>query len=170
MIESNFLKEDRQNIDKLCTIPTLKHLGEKEIITLLRLSKIRRYSDGEYILREGELDSWLYFLLFGRICIKKADITLYFVETPGEVFGEMRMIDGKMRSASAQAVGSSVCLGIDLEARYRLKSVKEEDRLKQILTRIIAKDVCRRLRVANDELVRHKQELVSLKVQLGLTA
>ena len=63
MIESKYLKESIENIQKLMNIPALKNFEAKNLAKLLRLSKIRQYEDGEKIIQEGDLDPWLYFLL-----------------------------------------------------------------------------------------------------------
>ena len=61
MIESKYLKENIENIQKLMAIPALKNFETKSLGKLLRLSKIRQYEHGEVIIREGDLDPWLYF-------------------------------------------------------------------------------------------------------------
>jgi len=71
MIESKYLKDNVQNIQKLMNIPGLKHFETRSLSKLLKLSKIREYSDGEKIIREGDLDPWLYFLLSEKWLLKK---------------------------------------------------------------------------------------------------
>ena len=74
MIESKYLKDNMQNIQRLLDIPALKHFEIKNLAKLLRLSKIKEYEDGELIIKEGDMDPWLYFLLKGGVVIKKEDI------------------------------------------------------------------------------------------------
>ena len=106
MIESKYLKENLENIQRLMTIQALKHFETRNIGKLLRLSKIRQYEDGEVIITEGDRDPWLYFLLSGEIKIVKEDEQIGSIRTRGEIFGEMRIIDDQSRSASVCAVGS----------------------------------------------------------------
>ena len=61
MIESKYLKENIENIQKLLTIPALRNFETRSLGKLLRLSKIRQYEDGELIIKEGDLDPWLIF-------------------------------------------------------------------------------------------------------------
>jgi len=56
MIESKYLQDNMQNIQKLMNIPTLKHFEIKSLGKLLKLSKIREYEDGEVIIKEGEIN------------------------------------------------------------------------------------------------------------------
>jgi hypothetical protein len=56
MIESKYLKENLENIQKLMTIPALKNFETRSLGKLLRLSKVRQYEDGERIIQEGDLD------------------------------------------------------------------------------------------------------------------
>ena len=62
MIESKYLKENIENIQRLMSISALKHFETRNLGKLLRLSKIRQYEDGEAIIQEGDMDPWLYFL------------------------------------------------------------------------------------------------------------
>jgi len=50
MIESKYLKDNMQNIQRLLDIQALKHFEIKNLAKLLRLSKIREYNDGENII------------------------------------------------------------------------------------------------------------------------
>ncbi len=72
MLESKYLKDNIENIQKLLAIPALKNFETKSLQKLLRLSKIREYENGELIIEEGDLDPWLYFLLSGKIRIRVA--------------------------------------------------------------------------------------------------
>ena len=63
MIESKFLKDNLQNIQKLMDLAPLKSFETKSLRQLLQLSKIREYEDSERIIMEGAADPWLYFIL-----------------------------------------------------------------------------------------------------------
>jgi len=122
MLESKYLKDDLRNIQQLLTIPTLKSFETDDLARLLKLSKIRRYENGEIIIQEGDLDQFLYFLLSGKVRISKKGIIIARFEKKGDFFGEMRLIDGLSRSASVYAEGPTVCLAVNLAAKNRLTS------------------------------------------------
>jgi CRP/FNR family cyclic AMP-dependent transcriptional regulator len=100
MIESKYLKENIENIQRLMSISALKHFETRNLGKLLRLSKIRQYEDGEAIIQEGDMDPWLYFLLSGKIRITKEGEEISAISKKGEIFGEMRIIDDQTRSAT----------------------------------------------------------------------
>jgi CRP/FNR family transcriptional regulator, cyclic AMP receptor protein len=161
MIESKFLKENIENIQRLMSIQALKHFETRNLGKLLRLSKIRQYEDGEKIIQEGDMDPWLYFLLSGKIRITKEGEEISTINRKGEIFGEMRIIDDQSRSASVHAVGPTVCLAVDTSAGERISSSDEKEaRLDFLLLlyRIFAEYITLRLRLTNEELVRAKRD------------
>ena len=161
MIESKYLKENIENIQRLMTIQALKHFETRNLGKLLRLSKIRQYEDGEQIIQEGDLDPWLYFMLSGTIRVSKGGVDIGTISRKGEIFGEMRIIDDQSRSASVHAVGKTVCLAVDTSAGNRLNTSDEKDaRLDFLLLlyRIFAEYITARLRLTNEELVRAKSQ------------
>jgi len=161
MIESKYLKENIENIQRLMSIQALKHFETRNLGKLLRLSKIRQYEDGEQIIQEGDMDPWLYFLLSGRIRISKEGEDIGVISKKGEIFGEMRIVDDQSRSASVHAVGETVCLAVDTSAGNRFSTSEEKDaRLDFLLLlyRIFAEYMTARLRLANEELVRAKRD------------
>jgi CRP/FNR family cyclic AMP-dependent transcriptional regulator len=162
MIESKYLKENIENIQRLMSIQALKHFETRNLGKLLRLSKIRQYEDGEQIIQEGDMDPWLYFLLSGKIRISKEGEDIGTISKKGEIFGEMRVVDDQSRSASVHAVGETVCLAVDTSAGNRLTTSEEKDERLDfllLLYRIFAEYMTARLRLTNEELVRAKRDV-----------
>ena len=169
MLESRYLKDNIENIQKLLAIPALKNFETKSLGKLLRLSKIREYEDGERIIKEGDRDPWLYFLLSGKIKITKEGLEIGSMDKKGEIFGEMRVIDSMNRSASVHAVGKTVCLAVDTSAKKRLSlSSSSDERLDFLLLlyRIFAEFMSIRLRATNEELILAKKKVRRLIQQL----
>ncbi len=162
MIESKYLKENIENIQKLMNISALSNFETQSLGKLLRLSKIRQYEDGEQIIQEGDFDPWLYFLLSGQIKISKQGVSISNIDKKGEIFGEMRVIDDERRSASVHALGTTVCLAVDTSAKKRLSSSDNQDERVDfllLLYRIFAEYVTARLRLTNEELIKAKKAL-----------
>jgi CRP/FNR family cyclic AMP-dependent transcriptional regulator len=162
MLESRYLKDNIENIQKLLTIPALKNFEAKSLGRLLRLSKIREYEDGERIIKEGDFDPWLYFLLSGKIRITKEDLEIGTIDAKGEIFGEMRIIDSLSRSASVYAVGKTICLAVDTSAKRRLSAESTQDEKLDfllLLYRIFAEYMSIRLRLTNEQLVMTKKKV-----------
>ena len=147
------------------SISVLSTFETKSLGKILRLSKIRQYEDGEQIIKEGDYDPWLYFLLTGKIRISKEEVDIGFIDKKGEIFGEMRIVDDRRRSASVHAVGKTVCLAVDTSARDRISSRGDkEDQLDFLLLlyRIFAEYMTARLRLTNEELIKAKKALAKL--------
>ncbi len=162
MIESKYLKQNIENIQKLLSISALKNFETKNLSKLLRLSKIRQYEDGETIIAEGDFDPWLYFLLSGRIRVAKEGVTISRIDKQGEIFGEMRVIDERSRSASVYAEGQTVCLAVDTAAHDRIGSDGDKDGQLDfllLLYRIFAEYMTARLRLTNEELIKAKKAI-----------
>jgi len=167
MIESKYLKENIENIQKLLTIPALRNFETRSLGKLLRLSKIRQYEDGEIIIKEGGLDPWLYFLLSGNIRITKEGLDIGTIDRRGEIFGEMRIVDSLSRSASVFATSKTVCLAVDTSAKDRLSHEGTKDERLDfllLLYRIFAEYMSIRLRLTNEELIKAKKRIEQLKM------
>ncbi len=166
MIESKYLKDNIDNIQRLMNIPALKHFEARNLGKLLKLSKIREYKDGELIIKEGDIDPWLYFLLSGKIKIEKENVPIITLSTIGEIFGEMRIIDSRSRSASVYADGKVICLAVDTSAKSSesQNSSGRDEKLDFLLLlyRIFAEFMTSRLRLTNKELISAKQEVERL--------
>ncbi len=162
MQESKYLKDNIQNIEKLMSIPVLKHFSTDVLGNLLNLSKIRQYEDGELILEEGNKDPWIYFILSGEVKIVKNDEVLTVLKKRGDVFGEMGLLGHTEKTASVYSVGDSVCLTTDAE---HIEKLSNEDKLafSYMLYRVLAEIVTDRLKNTSDELIAAKKEIAALK-------
>jgi CRP/FNR family transcriptional regulator, cyclic AMP receptor protein len=169
MLESRYLKDNIENIQKLLGISALRNFETKSLQKLLRLSRIREYEDGEVIIREGDLDPWLYFLLSGKIRVSKENMEINTIDKKGEIFGEMRVIDFMKRSASVVAVGKTVCLAVDTSAKNRISAQDPTDEKLDfllLLYRIFAEYMSIRLRVTNEELITAKKKIKRLLTKI----
>ncbi|MFH1990927.1 MAG: cyclic nucleotide-binding domain-containing protein [Pseudomonadota bacterium] len=162
MIESEYLKDNVEMIQKLRQMPTLELFDEKSLKGALQLSKIRQYGPGELIIKEDSYDDRIYFLISGQVRIEKDGKELSVLKRGGDVFGEMGVIDGSARSASAYAVGDVVCLAIDASYIDRL-SGNDKIAFGYILYRVFAESLANRLRLTSEELIRLKEEILRLQ-------
>lgn len=158
MIETKFLRDSLKNVEQLSEIPIFKNIAANRLASLLKLSKIRKYEAGERIIRKGDKDRWLYFLLRGSARVRDRGYPIGKIDRVGEIFGEMRLTDGRERSASVFAETETTCLAVDLDAKYRLDSREEEARVIDLLFSMIAKNLSMRLRATNDALIRVRDD------------
>ncbi|VAX22698.1 hypothetical protein MNBD_NITROSPINAE01-306 [hydrothermal vent metagenome] len=82
-------------------------LDNSQIYTLLQVCQIRKYKKGDVIFNEGEVAREMYLIISGDIRISRAtsdagSIIISMMKR-GDVLGEMGIIDGGPRSASATA-------------------------------------------------------------------
>ena len=169
MLESRYLKDNIENIQKLLGISALRNFETRSLQKLLRLSRIREYEDGEVIIQEGALDPWLYFLLSGKIRISKEDMEINTIDKKGEIFGEMRIVDFMKRSASVVAVGKTICLAVDTSAKNRISAQDPTDEKLDfllLLYRIFAEYMSIRLRATNEELITAKKKIKRLLAKI----
>jgi CRP-like cAMP-binding protein len=165
MIESEYLGGDSGLIEKLRKMSTLKDFQVEHLKGMLRLSKIRKYDPEELIIEEGANDSWVYFLVSGKVRVVKHGVEINILDQTGDVFGEMGILDSTPRSASIYAMSETVCLSTD--ASY-LDRLPDNDRIAFtcILYHVFAELLSNRLKAMNEELVKVKEENLRLKSQL----
>ena len=158
MIESDYLRDNISYVERLGKMPSLANFSEKDLKGILELSKIRKYESGEVILEEGVFDSWIYFLISGRVKVVKHDESLSILNRTGDVFGEMGIIDGSPRSASVRAIDETVCLATDASYIDRL-SGNDKIAFSCILYRVFSEILANRLRLTSEELIKAKEEI-----------
>jgi len=115
-----------------------------------RILKRRSFGKGETIFREGDSGNFACFIETGHVDIFKADASGRGMQVarlgPGEVLGEMALIDGQPRCASAVAIDNVV---VALISKADLQKLMDQSSpgLVGILKTLIA-----RLRRADDVL------------------
>lgn len=158
MKETTFLEKSESIIGNLRNIDVLEPFEDQELHKLLEMSKIRKYRAGETIMEEGQSDTWLYFLMFGRVKITKKGKEVVVLTKKGEIFGEMGALDASQRSASAHAVTDTVCLATDM---FYIEKLSGTDKVAfgYVLYRLLAEILSRRLRQTTEALVQAKSKL-----------
>jgi len=163
MIELKYFKENIQNIQKLIVIPPIRNFEKDKLKNSLRLSRIREYEHGELVIKEGEDDSCLYFLLAGKLRLEKENNDFEIIDNIGEIFGEMKALQGFIRSGTVSAEGSAVFLTINTPPGINRFSSDEAADILLLLYRIFMEFIAIRLRLINDEVVRTKKEIELMK-------
>lgn len=103
----------------------LKHLGGKELARIMAITKLAHFRARQLVFSKEDAGDSFFIVKSGRIKIfteaNHRQKTLDFLES-GDIFGEMALLDGKVRSASAQALEDSELLMITKSAFTRLIS------------------------------------------------
>lgn len=158
MQESNFLDNNDTILENLKSIDVLEPFEDNELYNLLEMSKIRKYQSGERIVEEGRTDTWLYFLIMGRIEISKQGKQIAILNNKGDIFGEMGALDISRRSASAFALTDTVCLATDMFYAEKLTG-KDKLAFGYVLYRLLAEILSRRLRQTTNALIQAKGKI-----------
>lgn len=161
MQETSYLHDRRDILETIRKIQFLASYTDQQLMEILSLSRIRRFSPGEFITRQGEYDSWLYIVLSGKVSIMSEGTTIAQIHQPGETIGEMALVDGEPRSASAKAVTETTTLAIDMSVSDRLGQ-EERERFEAVYYRLLAKILVDRLRKTTYELAQAKNNIEEL--------
>jgi CRP/FNR family cyclic AMP-dependent transcriptional regulator len=94
--------------DHLARVGLFGELTRGELAELATCVRTRRYPKGRIIFGEGDPGSHLYLIADGRVSVGTNSPDGRFLELhsfgPGEVFGELALLDGEPRSADAVAL------------------------------------------------------------------
>jgi CRP/FNR family cyclic AMP-dependent transcriptional regulator len=97
----------RDRIDQLRTLPLFRHLPEGKIEELTRVLTVQAVPAGHLVFEEGSPGDAMFLLAVGEVRIEKQLEAGGFAElarlAPGDVFGEMALIERLPRSARAVA-------------------------------------------------------------------
>jgi CRP/FNR family cyclic AMP-dependent transcriptional regulator len=142
---ANLFKSPTEKADlekSLLAIPPFKSLGKRDLEILSNLIHNRSYIAGEYIFSQGDPGIGLYIIREGEVTVQRTDDnTILSLATfkKGDFFGELALVDGEKRSASAIA-NSDVRLAVifkpDLD-EYIEKYPKKGIKILQGITHII---------------------------------
>ena len=146
----------------LQAVPLFAGLSEPELEKIARVAVPRRYPSGSIILREGDPGDTCYILQDGRARVTRqhADgrtITLTNLG-PGEIFGELAMFGGDVRSATVEAVDDVEAVAILAGDLKRMLNEHPEIAVKLLSA------LGEKLREANARIARQSFQKVSSRV------
>ena len=101
------------NEDTLGQVDLFSQLTRKDLTRLGRAVVVRNYKKGETIVKEGEQAVAFFIIANGRVEVVQAtgSKTQRLAELrAGDCFGEMALLDGGPRSATARALEDTQCL------------------------------------------------------------
>lgn len=150
MKELEFDPTNAETLDQFRKIPAFSRLGETMVQELVRMSRMRKYEPGEILIREGEYDAWVFFLIKGELKITHKGAEVGIIRRLGDVFGEMGIIDGSPRSASIQAMSPTLCVAVDASLFDR-QAAQDKYMLQAILYRIFCEVLAVRLRKMDEK-------------------
>ena len=106
-------------------------LPPEKLALLAERTTTRRYRRGQLIFQQGEPAHSLYLVAEGAVKVfltsTEGDTVILVTLAPGEAFGELALVDGNPRSASAEALQDTVALELGRDAF--LTTMAEEPRV-----------------------------------------
>jgi CRP/FNR family transcriptional regulator len=156
------LEENGSAVELLRSVPLFADLEEGELERFSRVAVPRSFPAGTRVFHEGDRSDACYIVCDGsfRVTREHSDgraITLATLGR-GEVFGELAMLDGDTRSASAEALSDGELLALPATAVKALLA-----RHPEISVKLVAALV-RRLRAANERISRQSFQTVPSRV------
>ena len=161
MQETDFLKGNQRVLNDIKKFEIFEPFQDDELYHLMSMSKIRKYNPGETIFDQGSADTWLYFMVYGKVRLIKDGKPVALLQRRGDVFGEMGAIACAPRSASAAAVGETVCLATDI---YYIEQLSGNDKLAfgYVIYRVFSGVLADRLRTTTEELLALKGRSIQI--------
>lgn len=102
-------------IDHLRQLPLFASLTKKEVATVAKAADEIRFPAGHKLLTEGESGSEAFVLLDGTVTIKRKGRKLATLG-PGEIIGELALLDHAERTASV--ICDTDCILLVLDRRH----------------------------------------------------
>ncbi len=147
-------------------VPVFSTLSSEELERVARVTISRRFDAGAVVFKEGDEGSTCYIVRTGRArAIREhpdgRSITLAHFE-PGDIFGEMAMLDGERRSATVEATEETEAIAILSADMHRLLREYPDISVKLIAA------LGQRLRETNERLARQSFQTVQSRVAAAL--
>ena len=141
-------------------------LSDDELAHVARVTMARRFDAGATVFKEGDEGSTCYIVRAGRTrAIREhpdgRSITLAHFG-PGDIFGEMAMLDGERRSATVEATEDTEAIAILSADMHRLLREHADISVKLIAA------LGQRLRDTNERLTRQSFQTVQSRVAATL--
>jgi len=148
--------ESRPRASRLRTSELFADLNDEEFLQLMRIARIREMRAGDLVFDVNDPGDAMYVIEEGNVrtmqVMPDGSREILVNLGPGQVFGEMAMIDREPRAARALAVTAVRLLQIDRSAFQALKRCGSSATCK--VQRALAQLLARRLRETNGQIER----------------
>ncbi|MGI9241051.1 MAG: Crp/Fnr family transcriptional regulator [Verrucomicrobiales bacterium] len=146
---------------QILEVPFFANLNSRVLGELIRFCTIVECEAGECVIRQGELDNSLMFLLNGEIQIEKDGKLVAGAWKKGELLGEISHLRKTPRSATLVASSSLQCLKVRPEFLDHLPT-NERDAYHAALYRHVAHVLADRLELTSRRLAHLEQKFAKV--------
>jgi CRP/FNR family transcriptional regulator, cyclic AMP receptor protein len=156
-----------ESVELLSRVPLFSELSREELERISRVSVARSFPAGVRVFHEGDRSDACYLVRSGdlRVTREHPDGRAIALATlgPGDLFGELAMLDGEARSASVETLSDAELLALPAADVRRLLADHPEISVKLIAA------LTRRLRETNERVARQSFQTVPSRVAGVLT-
>lgn len=149
-------------IELLARVPLLAGLSEEELERIAQVAIPRSFPRGTRVFQEGDHSDACYVVRLGEVRVTRehSDGRAIALATlgPGEIVGELAMLDGEVRSASVEALSDVELLAIAARDMRRLLERNTEITAKLVVA------LTRRVRETNERIARQSFQTVPSRV------
>jgi len=144
----------------LLATPFFGGLSDGSLDLLISMLVERSFEVGSTVVSEGEPGRSMFIVKFGRLAVSKRTkagrVIPISVLQPGDFFGEMTLIE--MQNRSATVVAESPTLLYELTAQNLYACYKSDIHAYVIILQNINRELCRRLRRADERFAARRVE------------
>lgn len=163
MKEFAYIPEDGFLPAPLLSVPFLNSFNNDQLEEVLNSSSILDCEAEDVIIKEGTIDTRIYVLLGGTLEVRIAGKAVATINRPGEVFGELALVNQDRRLASVIAAEPSICLAVDQKFLQDLHPREEDPEFHAALFEFVARLVAVKLDRTSRRLAEVEKELRELK-------
>ncbi|MFK7822848.1 MAG: Crp/Fnr family transcriptional regulator [Oligoflexales bacterium] len=145
--------------DELKGCPLFYEMYEKEIEKIVKRGAVATYQVGESVVRDGDEGDEIFVVLEGRLVVQKKTAAGIIAIAPlvkGDVFGELVLLDEKIRSADIISEDISHILQLSYHQIFHL--YEKEPRIFGVLLLNVSRLLAKRLRATNKIIVDLRKE------------
>ena len=138
--------ESKDNlVENLTKYTFFSSFTSEEISLLLYCAERVEFGKDEIIFKEGDTGNYFYAILSGQVVIRmEKSGKILATLNPGEVFGEMSVLDNNPRSATALAAKNTELFSFDGR-----RLLEDFPHLSVKLLTYLSRELCKRLREAD---------------------
>ena len=155
-------EEQASAVELLARVPLLSGLEPAELERIAQVAIPRSFPKGARVFHEGDRTDACYVIRAGefRVTREHSDGRAITLATlgPGELFGELAMLDGGVRSASVEALTDGELLAVSAADMKGLLARNPEITVKLVVA------LTKRLREANERISRQSFQTVPSRV------
>jgi CRP-like cAMP-binding protein len=150
------------NVELLARVPLFAELSRGDLERIASVAVPRAFPKGVRVFHEGDSSDACYIVRNGdlRVTREHSDGRAIALATlgPGDIFGELAMLDGGARSASVETLADSELLALPASDVRRMLTTDPEIAVKLVIA------LTRRLRETNERVARQSFQTVPSRV------